>query len=191
MHRAYPILPTPVVPPLYHPPNSASGDSNINSPPFPEINSPSPPCSKRHQISSLISRNHTSQNLPIYSQQNEKLVSILRSRGRYTKSRNNRGVSDLNLGINSDDMNVTYEEADDYERGNVSRSEYELYRGQETVEDELQLNIPGAVVENCNHSTQIFVKVRSFIAVVRRTPNILSHNNHSRDLKFLRVCSSF
>ena len=63
-------------------------------------------------------------------------------------------------------MNVPYEGADDYERGNVSRSQYELYRGQESVEEELQLNIPGAVIENCDHSTRIFVKVRSFIIIL-------------------------
>jgi len=63
-------------------------------------------------------------------------------------------------------MNVTYEGADDYERGNVSRSQYELYRGQESVEEELQLNIPGAVIETCDHNTRIFVKVRSFITVL-------------------------
>jgi hypothetical protein len=164
MHRAYPILPTPVVLPLYHPPNSASCDSN--SPPHPEINSPSPTCSKRHKIPSLTASNYTSQNLPIYSQQNEKLVSILRNTGKCTKSKNNRRFSDLNLGTNNDDMNVTYEGTDDYDRGNVSRSQYELYRGQESVEDEFQLNIPGAVIESCNHSTQIFVKVRSFIIIL-------------------------
>jgi len=63
-------------------------------------------------------------------------------------------------------MHVTYEGADDYERGNVSRSQYELYRGQESVEEELQLNIPGAVIENCDHNTRIFVKVRSSSTVL-------------------------
>jgi len=166
MHRAYPILPTPVVLPLYYPPNSASGDSNRSSPPHPEINSPSPPFSKRQKIPSLVACNHTSQNLPVYSQQNEKLISILRNRGKCTKARNNRGFLDLNLGTNNDDMNVTYEGADDNERGNVSRSQYELYRGQESVEEELQLNIPGAVIETCDHNTRIFVKVRSFIIIL-------------------------
>jgi len=93
-------------------------------------------------------------------------VSILRNRGICTKSGNNRGFLDLNLWTNNDDMNVTYEGADDNERGNVSRSQYELYRGQESVEEELQLNIPGAVIETCDHNTRIFVKVRSFIVIL-------------------------
>lgn len=63
-------------------------------------------------------------------------------------------------------MNLTYDETDSYERGNVSVSQYESYQGQERVEDDFQPNIPGAVIENCNHSTQIFVKVRSNVIIL-------------------------
>ncbi|XP_069703305.1 uncharacterized protein [Periplaneta americana] len=158
MNRAYPIAPTPVVPPLYQPSNSPSSDSNRNSPARPEGNSPSPPFVKHQKSFSLGSINHS---LPTYTQQNEKLPSILKNKGNHSSSRTKKGVVDLNGGIYNDDMNLTYEETDDYERGSVSRSQYELYRGQDSVEDDFQPNIPGAVIENCNHSTQIFVKVLS------------------------------
>jgi hypothetical protein len=103
--------------------------------------------------------------LPIYSQQNEKLPSILKNRGKYSNSKHEGGVSDLHAGTHNNDMNVTYDETDGYERGNVSRSQYGLYQGQEGVEDEFQPNIPGTVIESCNHSTQIFVKVRSIVII--------------------------
>lgn len=161
MNRAYPIIPTPVVPPLYQPHNSASSGSNRSSTPHPETNPPQT-TRKRHK-SSLTFLNHTTQKLPIYSQQHEKPPSILKNKEKYSSSKGERGVSDIHAGTHNNDMNRMYDETDGYETGNVSRSQYEFYEGKESVEDEFQPNIPGTVIENCSHSTQIFVKVRNII----------------------------
>jgi hypothetical protein len=104
--------------------------------------------------------------LTLYNLQNEKLSSVLKNKGIYSNSRHKRGFSDFNARTYNDDMNLTYEEGDDYERGNIRRSQYELCRAQESVEDEFQPNIPGAVIDHCSHATQIFVKVRSLIRIL-------------------------
>jgi len=93
------------------------------------------------------------------------LPSVLKNSRKYSNLRNKRGVLDLNAETHNNDMNLTHEDINDYERGDVSRSQYELYQDQDSAEDEFQPNIPGAVIENCNHSTQIFVKVRNFIRI--------------------------
>jgi hypothetical protein len=161
MNRAYPFIPTPVVPPLYESHNSASSGSNRSSPPHPESARISQTSRKQHESSSVTALNHTSQKLAIYSQQNEKLPRILKNSGRYSNLRHERRLSDFNAGKGYSDMNVTCEEKGGYERGNVTGSQYQFYQGPDSVEDEFQPNIPGTVIENCNHSTQIFVKVRS------------------------------
>lgn len=157
MNRTYPFTPTPVVLPLYQPPESAS-----SSPLHSETEPASPSSTKPLKSSSLTSLNHITQNLTLYNQQNERRTS-LRNKGMYSKSRHEKEFSDFNAGTYNDDMSLTSEEVDDYKRGNIRRSQYELYRAHNSIEDELQPNIPGAVIDHCSHTTQIFVKVRSMI----------------------------
>ena len=111
MNRACPIIPTPVVPPLYQPSNSVSSDYSSRSSP----NKATTPYT-----------HHKSLSLPIYISENEKVSHKVN---------------------HDDDQDVACEQ----DRRHLHRSNYDLYR-----EDQ---NIPGTVTDNCNHSTQIFVKV--------------------------------
>ncbi|KAJ9590758.1 hypothetical protein L9F63_016274 [Diploptera punctata] len=149
MNRACPIVPTPVVQPLYQPSNSVTSDSNRSSPNKVDTNSPS-----NQRKTSTPYTHHKSQSLPIYINQNEKLLSFVKNK---VPNSRNKKVNPENDGDYDDDMDVTCEETDKYEKRHLHRSNYDLHR--DINEDEFQQNIPGTVTENCNHSTQIFVKV--------------------------------
>ncbi|PSN49141.1 hypothetical protein C0J52_14887 [Blattella germanica] len=150
MNRACPIVPPPVVPPLYQPSNSASSDSNRSSPLKADTTSPSPIPADRNK---RIYTHHKSRSLPTYITQCEKVPSILKNKGKFTNSRNKK--------VNPEPNTSTYDEdeldvACEYERRNLNSHRNSLH---EHNEDHFQPNIPGTVTENCNHSTQIFVKV--------------------------------